>query len=228
MVRVLRDVQYTSECKRSDPLMDSLQSERNVRNLMSRMLPDNVEQYRDSVVVNVAGILVTLLETNFIPNCPSHQLGMEDRGIQMQWTGGIPSAENELNGTTVWQPDAGHIVETVVAASADRIVNAIINSLKVLDTNHMATHQAVLAAFSSLSVNPFQLFLTYANARPQLTIFQNLLHRAVTYILYTLSSSPSPLIQYLFKVSPSMHLFLLDSILLMPKCHRFAVTYKYL
>uniref|UniRef100_A0A183EPX6 Dymeclin n=1 Tax=Gongylonema pulchrum TaxID=637853 RepID=A0A183EPX6_9BILA len=71
--------------------------------------------------------------------------------------------------------------------------------VEVLDTNHMATHQAVLAAFSSLSVNPFQLFLTYANARPQLTIFQNLLHRAVTYILYTLSSSPSPLIQYLFK-----------------------------
>ncbi|VDN29387.1 unnamed protein product [Gongylonema pulchrum] len=68
LVRVLRDVQYTSECKRSDPLMDSLQSERNVRNLMSRMLPDNVEQYRDSVIVNVAGILVTLLETNFIPN----------------------------------------------------------------------------------------------------------------------------------------------------------------
>lgn len=56
---------------------------------------------------------------------------MEDRGIQPQWGGGMPIVENELNGTTVWQPDAGHIVETVVAASADRIVTAVIDSLKV-------------------------------------------------------------------------------------------------
>lgn len=63
---------------------------------------------------------------------PSHQLGMEDRGTQMQWYSGVPVAENELNGTTVWQPDAGHIVETVVAASADRIVSAVIDSLKVV------------------------------------------------------------------------------------------------
>uniref|UniRef100_A0A915Q0Q5 Uncharacterized protein n=1 Tax=Setaria digitata TaxID=48799 RepID=A0A915Q0Q5_9BILA len=221
LVRMLRDVQYTAECKRSDPLLESLQSERNVRHLMSRMLPDDVEQHRDSVIVNAAVILITLLETNFVPNCPSHQLGMEDRGVQGQWCGGVPIAENELNGTAVWQPDAGRIVETVVAASADRIVNAITDSLKVgdgdialcsdawcplmrllvlvLDTNHMATHQAVLAAFSSLSINPFKLFLTYVNTRPQLTLFQNLLHRAIAYILYTLSSSPSPLIQYLIK-----------------------------
>lgn len=70
----------------------------------------------------------------------------------------------------------------------------------VLDTNHMATHQAVLAAFSSLSISPFKLFLTYINTRPQLILFQNLLHRAIAYILYTLSPSPSPLIQYLIKV----------------------------
>ncbi|CAG9533039.1 unnamed protein product [Cercopithifilaria johnstoni] len=221
LVRMLRDIQYTAECKRHDALLESLQSERNVRSLMSRMLPDNMEQRRDSVIVNAAAILITLLETNFIPNCPSHQLGMEDRGIQTQWYGGVPVAENELNGTTVWQPDAGYIVETVVAASADRIASAIIDSLKVgdgdikicsdawcplmrllvlvLDTNHMATHQAVLAAFSSLSISPFKLFLAYVNTHPQLTLFQNLLHRAIAYILYTLSSSPSPLIQYLFK-----------------------------
>ncbi|VBB26352.1 unnamed protein product [Acanthocheilonema viteae] len=221
LVRILRDIQYTAECKRNDSLLENLQSERNVRHLMSRMLPDNIEQRRDSVIVNAAAILITLLETNFIPNCPSHQLGMEDRGIQTQWFGGVPVAENELNGTTVWQPDAGHIVETIVAASADRIVNAVIDSLKigdgdikmcsdawcplmrllvlVLDTNHMATHQAVLAAFSSLSISPFKLFLTYVNTRPQLTLFQNLLHRAIAYILYTLSPSPSPLIQYLIK-----------------------------
>ncbi|EFO27431.2 hypothetical protein LOAG_01051 [Loa loa] len=221
LVRMLRDIQYTAECKRNDSLLESLQSERNVRHLMSRMLPDNLEQRRDSVIVNAAAILITLLETNFIPNCPSHQLGMEDRGIQTQWYGGVPVAENELNGTTVWQPDAGHVVETIVAASADRIVNAVIDSLKigdgdievcsdawcplmrllvlVLDTNHMATHQAVLASFSSLSMSPFKLFLTYINTRPQLILFQNLLHRAIAYILYTLSPSPSPLIQYLFK-----------------------------
>ncbi|VDK73600.1 unnamed protein product [Litomosoides sigmodontis] len=237
LVRMLRDMQYAAECKRHDSLLESLQSERNVRHLMSRMLPDNVEQRRDSVIVNAATILITLLETNFIPNWirerllqkdinhtltnPSHQLGMEDRGTQMQWYGGVPVAENELNGTTVWQPDAGHIVETVVAASADRIVSAVIDSLKVgdgdikmcsdawcplmrllvlvLDTNHMATHQAVLAAFSSHSISPFKLFLTYVNTRPQLTLFQNLLHQTIAYILYTLSPSPSPLIQYLIK-----------------------------
>ncbi|VDO23116.1 unnamed protein product [Brugia timori] len=221
LVRMLRDMQYTAECKRNDSLLESLQSERNVRHLMSRMLPDNVEQRRDSVIVNAAAIFITLLETNFIPNCPSHQLGMEDRGIQAQWYGGVPVAENELNGTTVWQPDAGHVVETIVAASADRIVSAVIDSLKigdgnikicsdawcplmrllvlVLDTNHMATHQAILAAFSSFSRSPFKLFLTYINTHPQLTLFQNLLHRAVAYILYTLSPSPSPLIQYLIK-----------------------------
>lgn len=71
----------------------------------------------------------------------------------------------------------------------------------VLDTNHMATHQAILAAFSSHSISPLKLFLTYVNTRPQLTLFQNLLHRAIAYILYTLSPSPSPLIQYLIKVS---------------------------
>uniref|UniRef100_A0AAF5PY12 Uncharacterized protein n=3 Tax=Wuchereria bancrofti TaxID=6293 RepID=A0AAF5PY12_WUCBA len=221
LVRMLRDMQYTAECKRNDSLLESLQSERNVRHLMSRMLPDNMEQRRDSVIVNAAAILITLLETNFIPNCPSHQLGMEDRGIQAQWYGGVPVAENELNGTTVWQPDAGHIVETIVAASADRIVSVVIDSLKigdgnikicsdtwcplmrllvlVLDTNHMATHQAILAAFSSFSRSPFKLFLTYINTHPQLTLFQNLLHRAIAYILYTLSPSPSPLIQYLIK-----------------------------
>lgn len=71
----------------------------------------------------------------------------------------------------------------------------------VLDTNHMATHQAVLAAFSSLSMSPFKIFLTYVNTRPQLTLFQNLLYRTIANILYTLSPSPSPLIQYLIKVS---------------------------
>ncbi|MCP9262270.1 BMA-SAPS-1 [Dirofilaria immitis] len=212
LVRILRDMQYAAECKRNDSLLESLQSERNVRHLISRMLPDNVDQHCESVIVNAAAILITLLETNFIPNCPSHQLGMEDRGVQTQWYGGVPVAENELNGTTVWQPDAGHVVETVVAASADRIIGD--GSIKlcsdawcplmrllvlVLNTNHMATHQTVLTLFSSLSMSPFKLFLTYVNTRPHLTLFQNLLHRAVAYILYTLSSSPSPLIQYLIK-----------------------------
>lgn len=68
LVRLLRDMQYTAECKRNDCLLESLQSERNVRHLMSRMLPDNVEQRRDSIIVNAAAILITLLETNFIPN----------------------------------------------------------------------------------------------------------------------------------------------------------------
>lgn len=67
-MRMLRDIQYAAECKRHDSLLESLQSERNVRHLMSRMLPDDVEQRRDSVIVNAATILITLLETNFIPN----------------------------------------------------------------------------------------------------------------------------------------------------------------
>ncbi|VDM96057.1 unnamed protein product [Thelazia callipaeda] len=221
LVRVLRDAQYTAECKRSDFLLESLQSERNVRHLMSRMLPDSIDQRRDSVIVNCAAILIVLLETNFVPNCPSRQLGMEDRGIQAQWCGVVPITGNEVSCTTVWQPDAGRIVETVVAAFGDRIVNAILDSVKVgdgdlrlcsdawcplmrllvlvLDTNHLPTHQTLLAAFSSLSMNPFKLFLTYVNTRPQLTVFQNLLHRAVAYILFTHSSPSSPLIKYLIK-----------------------------
>lgn len=67
-MRMLRDVQYSAECKRNDSLLESLQSERNVRHLVNRMLPDNVEQRRDSVILNAAAILITLLDTNFVPN----------------------------------------------------------------------------------------------------------------------------------------------------------------
>ncbi|VDK23619.1 unnamed protein product [Anisakis simplex] len=134
LVRLLREVQYTAEDKRRDALMESLQSERNVRILMSRMLPDDPARHCDSVKINAASILITLLETNFVPNCPSHQLGTEERGeAASQWIGGQPqpTSENELNGTLVWQPDAGRVVETIVAASTDKIINAIIDSLQV-------------------------------------------------------------------------------------------------
>lgn len=67
-MRVLRDAQYTSDSKRSDPLLESLQSERNIRNLVGRMLPDNSDERSDSVIANAAAILITLLETNFVPN----------------------------------------------------------------------------------------------------------------------------------------------------------------
>ncbi|VDM45762.1 unnamed protein product [Toxocara canis] len=221
LVRVLREVQYTAEDKRRDALMESLQSERNVRILMSRMLPDDPTKHCDSVKVNAAAILITLLETNFVPNCPSHQLGTEERGDSAQWIGGPPSSENELNGTLVWQPDAGRVVETVVAASTDRTVNAILESLQksdgergelsdawyplmqllvqVLNTNHTETHQAVLAAFSSFLTNPFHLLFGAVLAHPLITVFHQQLARAIAFILYTASADPSPLIAYLIK-----------------------------
>lgn len=62
---------------------------------------------------------------------PSHQLGNEELNNISHRISDSSSAENELNGATVWQPDAGHVVETVVAASTDRIVSAIIASFKV-------------------------------------------------------------------------------------------------
>uniref|UniRef100_A0A915BCM6 Uncharacterized protein n=1 Tax=Parascaris univalens TaxID=6257 RepID=A0A915BCM6_PARUN len=221
LVRVLREVQYTSEDKRRDALMESLQSERNVRILVSRMLPDDSTKHSDSVKINAAAILITLLETNFVPNCPSHQLGTEERGDSTQWIGGTSSGENELNGTLVWQPDAGRVVETVVAGSTDRIVKAILESLQrsdgeigalsdswcalmqllvqVLNTNHTETHQAVLAAFSSFSINPMHLLFAAVFAHPLITIFHQQLARIVAFILYTASADPSPLIAYLIK-----------------------------
>lgn len=66
---------------------------------------------------------------------PSHQLGTEERGDSAQWIGGTSSGENELNGSLVWQPDAGRVVETVVAGSTDRIVKAILESLQVLSSH---------------------------------------------------------------------------------------------
>uniref|UniRef100_A0A9J2PLB6 Uncharacterized protein n=1 Tax=Ascaris lumbricoides TaxID=6252 RepID=A0A9J2PLB6_ASCLU len=221
LVRVLREVQYTAEDKRRDALMESLQSERNVRILVSRMLPDDSTKHSDSVKINAAAILITLLETNFVPNCPSHQLGTEERGDSAQWIGGTSSGENELNGTLVWQPDAGRVVETVVAGSTDRIVKAILESLQrsdgemgalsdswcalmqllvqVLNTNHTETHQAVLAAFSSFSINPMHLLFAAVFAHPLITIFHQQLARVVAFILYTASADPSPLIAYLIK-----------------------------
>lgn len=69
LVRILRDAQYSSENKRHDSLLESLQSERNVRNLVNRMLVENVDKQRcESLICSAAGILTTLLETNFIPN----------------------------------------------------------------------------------------------------------------------------------------------------------------
>lgn len=73
--------------------------------------------------------------------------------------------------------------------------------VQVLNTNHTETHQAVLAAFSSFSINPMHLLFAAVFAHPLITIFHQQLARVVAFILYTASADPSPLIAYLIKVS---------------------------
>lgn len=162
-MRTLRDVQYTSDEKRCDPLLESLQSERNIQIIANKTLPKNPSHQNDSVIINCASILITLLETNFVPNwlfflqifanfyssvltirilififidnkgyySPSHILGVEERGEIIHWDDSAADDENKLSGVVVWQPDAGRIVETIIAAYADRLISGICHSFQV-------------------------------------------------------------------------------------------------
>uniref|UniRef100_A0A914WD13 Uncharacterized protein n=1 Tax=Plectus sambesii TaxID=2011161 RepID=A0A914WD13_9BILA len=220
MIRVLRDLQYTTDEKRPDVLLDSLQGTDALRTLLSNMFPQN-EPVNESVVVNGSIVLITLLQTNYIPNSPEH-LAMGASDAQPSWVGGpgAGAGDGTVSSDQVWQPDATRLVETVLCERLEAISsyltattqarplrlpmgevkqplgNGKISIVKLiaslLNTNHPPTHQRIV------EMDLLKNLLRNAYEFP----FSNFLHLAVVqcvqYVLFSrLPSDTTPLIRHL-------------------------------
>uniref|UniRef100_A0A1I7XIK1 Serine/threonine-protein phosphatase 6 regulatory subunit 3-like n=1 Tax=Heterorhabditis bacteriophora TaxID=37862 RepID=A0A1I7XIK1_HETBA len=131
LVRNLRDLLYSFEDK-EDVLQESLQEHTIVSRIVEMMFErDEKGAVCHSVLKNGSDILQCLLETNCVMFCPSHLLETERMGDT--WTSVLPVEGSIKESHEVWRPDDARVVETILAAKADVIVQLIVEDLLECD-----------------------------------------------------------------------------------------------
>ncbi|KAL6736431.1 hypothetical protein Aduo_006786 [Ancylostoma duodenale] len=219
LVRNTRDQMYALDV-RSDILNDELQSENLLSLLTKKMLQkDENGAVNSSVTRNICEILICLLSTNHILFRPSHTL-YKEFNAEIPWVGGNPSAGLDgarTDGTKddevrLWCPDSNRIAEGVVAQSTAELIQLVVAELEVgnnptdenwyyllrviielCDTNHPATHEALLQQFEKCDVE--KLFLSVWR-HPRCSILHGLVQRMVSFVLFSVMEKPSPLIAH--------------------------------